>query len=77
MSTQKILFWTILLCSGLMACNPISESNSQKPISAANLNLPDGFMAELLYAPSAQAQGSWVSITKDDKGRLITSDQYG
>lgn len=34
-------------------------------------------MAELLYAPSAQEQGSWVSITTDNKGRLITSDQYG
>ncbi|MEM8898091.1 MAG: c-type cytochrome [Bacteroidota bacterium] len=77
MSNQKMLFWTILLCSGLTACNPVPDPNSQKPISASSLSMPDGFMAELLYAPSVQKQGSWVSITTDHKGRLITSDQYG
>src|SRR5688572_2276698 len=41
------------------------------------LKLSDGFRAEHLYSPSANEQGSWVSMTFDDKGRLITSDQYG
>jgi putative heme-binding domain-containing protein len=39
--------------------------------------LPEGFMIEHLYSPSENEQGSWVSITKDDQGRLIASDQYG
>jgi putative heme-binding domain-containing protein len=41
------------------------------------LKLPEGFRAEHLYSPSANEQGSWVSMTFDNKGRLITSDQYG
>jgi putative heme-binding domain-containing protein len=41
------------------------------------LKLPEGFRAELLYTPSEHQQGSWVAMTFDDKGRMITSDQYG
>ncbi|HEX6223256.1 MAG TPA: c-type cytochrome, partial [Chryseolinea sp.] len=41
------------------------------------LKLMEGFRAEHLYSPSANEQGSWVSMTFDNKGRLITSDQYG
>ena len=41
------------------------------------LKLPEGFEAELLYSPGEHDQGSWVAMTFDDKGRMITSDQYG
>ena len=41
------------------------------------LKLPDGFKADHLYSPSEAKNGSWVSMTFDDKGRMITSDQYG
>ena len=41
------------------------------------LKLPEGFKAEHLYSPSAESNGSWVSMTFDNKGRMITSDQYG
>jgi putative heme-binding domain-containing protein len=41
------------------------------------LKLPEGFKAEHLFSPSEEKNGSWVSMTFDDKGRLITSDQYG
>jgi putative heme-binding domain-containing protein len=34
-------------------------------------------VAELLYSPGENDQGSWVAMTFDDKGRMITSDQYG
>jgi len=37
--------------------------------------LPPGFQVELLYTVPKNEQGSWVSITFDDKGRLIASDQ--
>ena len=43
----------------------------------ANLKLPQGFKAERLYGPSDQGDGSWVSMTFDNKGRIIASDQYG
>ncbi len=36
-----------------------------------------GFQVELLYSVPMQAQGSWVSMTVDPKGRLIVCDQYG
>lgn len=41
------------------------------------LKLPVGFKAEHLYSPGDNNQGSWVAMTFDDKGRMITSDQYG
>ncbi|REA64050.1 heme-binding protein [Dyadobacter luteus] len=41
------------------------------------IKLPTGFKAEHLYSPSESKNGSWVSMAFDDKGRLITSDQYG
>ena len=43
----------------------------------AKLKLPAGFRAEHLYSPSENKQGSWVAMTFDNKGRMITSDQYG
>ena len=41
------------------------------------LKLPPGFKAEHLYSPADNNQGSWVAMTFDNKGRMITSDQYG
>ncbi len=35
------------------------------------------FKVELLYSVPRETQGSWVNLTVDPKGRLITSDQYG
>ncbi len=37
----------------------------------------DGFEVELVYEVPSETQGSWVSLTVDPKGRLITCDQYG
>ena len=42
----------------------------------AKLKLPDGFVGELVYEVPSK-QGSWVCLTTDPQGRLITSDQYG
>ncbi len=41
------------------------------------LNLLPGFRAEHLYSPSENGRGSWVAMAFDDRGRMITSDQYG
>jgi len=43
----------------------------------AKLKLPEGFHADRLYGPSENGEGSWVSMTFDNKGRMIASDQYG
>ncbi len=42
-----------------------------------DLDLPEGFSAKVVYSVPVKEQGSWVSITTDPKGRLITSSQYG
>lgn len=44
---------------------------------AADIQLVPGFAVELLYTVPKAEQGSWVTITEDPKGRLITGDQYG
>jgi putative heme-binding domain-containing protein len=43
----------------------------------ATIQVPAGFKVELLYTVPKTDQGSWVGITVDPKGRLITCDQYG
>ncbi len=53
---------------------------SQKPstaLSPLDIRLPPGFRAELVYSVPLKTEGSWVCLTVDDQGRLITSDQYG
>ncbi len=45
--------------------------------SGDKLKVPKGFKAELIYSVPRETQGSWVNLTVDPKGRLITSDQYG
>lgn len=41
------------------------------------IRLLPGFKLEHLISPSDAQIGSWVSMTFDDRGRLICSDQYG
>ena len=41
------------------------------------IRLQPGFKIEHLLSPSDENIGSWVSMTFDDKGRMICSDQYG
>lgn len=45
------------------------------PLEPADISVVDGFKVELLYTVPKDEQGSWVSLTKDDKGRLLASDQ--
>lgn len=49
-------------------------SNSPKSIPVTTL---PGFKAEKIYDVNKASQGSWVGMTVDPKGRLITTDQYG
>ncbi len=69
----------VLLCFILIiGCRdsaPLEESPSDPKLAA--LQLPQGFKAERLFGPSEMEEGSWVSMTFDNKGRLICSDQYG
>ncbi|MDQ3534899.1 MAG: heme-binding protein, partial [Bacteroidota bacterium] len=71
----------IVLIFSITSCFRVGE-NESSDIEAINpkidkLKLPSGFHAEHLYSPSENEMGSWVSMTFDPQGRLITSDQYG
>ena len=41
------------------------------------LQVPEGFEVDLVYSVPLEEQGSWVAVTPDSAGRLITSDQFG
>ena len=41
------------------------------------IKVAKGFKVELLYSVPKEQEGSWVSMTQDDKSRMICSDQYG
>lgn len=57
--------------------NSGSKGGSQAVAAPESLQLPQGFKAELLYTVPKDSQGSWVGLTVDPKGRLLTTDQYG
>ena len=53
------------------------RGGSQGATAPETLQVPPGFKVELLYTVPKAEQGSWVSMTVDAKGRLITGDQNG
>lgn len=61
---------------GSVALTSATGSGSQATAPEAIKALP-GFQVELLYSVPKDQQGSWVSLTADDKGRLIACDQGG
>lgn len=72
-----IALFAVLLSSSCKQDTALSGSAADTKAKLEKLKLQEGFRAEHLYSPSANEQGSWVSMTFDNKGRLITSDQYG
>jgi uncharacterized lipoprotein NlpE involved in copper resistance len=64
----------------LFCCNNAKEPNPDKKGATdpkiANLKRPSDFHDEHLYSPGENEQGSWVAMTFDDKGRMITCDQF-
>ncbi len=55
---------------------PESGEGGTSEDKTADYQVAPGFSLERIYQVPAE-QGSWVSITPDDKGRLYCSDQYG
>src|SRR5690606_9320263 len=66
-----------LIASVMVACSKEKEIAGPGHPKVEELNLLSGFKAEHLYSPGEEEQGSWVAMTFDDKGRMITADQYG
>ena len=66
----------LYLVSHLLSLFAVSICHAEAT-PAGQVRLIDGFRAELLYSVPRDREGSWVSLTVDDRGRLIASDQYG
>ena len=64
------------ICSALVLNSRFTTSKATNS-KTDKLRLQDGFKAEHLFSPSDHNMGSWVSMAFDNKGRMITSDQYG
>lgn len=64
---------------GIGPWNQVALVPGQRPKAQAtplgSITAVPGFEVELLYSVPKQSQGSWVSLTTDNKGRLIVSDQ--
>jgi putative heme-binding domain-containing protein len=54
---------------------PSGREQTATPVE--RIRVKKDFRVELLYSVPRATQGSWVSMTVDPKGRLITSDQSG
>lgn len=52
-------------------------ASSSEVVQPADIKMAPGFKVELLHTVNNEQEGSWVSLTVDDKGRIIASDQYG
>jgi putative heme-binding domain-containing protein len=72
---KRLLFFPLIV-GVLFSCSNEKASDTGNP-KIDKLKLPADFKVDHLYSPSENQQGSWVAMTFDDKGRLITSDQYG
>ena len=66
----RLMFHLLLLISTL-------TPRAFAQIKPVEFVLPDGFVAEQVYEVPNSKQGSWICLTTDDRGRLITSDQKG
>jgi putative heme-binding domain-containing protein len=71
-STMKTALFPLLL----IATSAFAQLADQAT-PADKVKIAKGFKVELLYSVPKEQEGSWVSMTQDDKGRMICSDQYG
>jgi len=71
-----VLSLMLVISCGKQKNDEVTAVGSTNP-KLTKLKLQPDFQAEHLYSPSDNDKGSWVAMTFDDKGRLITSDQYG
>lgn len=51
------------------------STGNRSPLDVDGITVADGFKVEMIYEVPKSEQGSWVSLTTDDQGRLLASDQ--
>jgi putative heme-binding domain-containing protein len=66
------LTWWVLL-----QATAVGDPVAPLQMALESLTMPAGFRVELVYSVPLQEQGSWVALTPDPSGRLITSDEHG
>ena len=54
-----------------------AAATSNEVTQPADIRTLPGFQVELIHKVNKTDEGSWVGLTVDDKGRLISCDQYG
>jgi putative heme-binding domain-containing protein len=69
----------LIILFSISACSDRKDLVTQESADPkiAKLKMPKGFKAERIYSPGENDQGSWVSMTFDNKGRMIACDQFG
>src|SRR5690606_26216785 len=72
-----LLIFILILITGCEKSVTEDETNISSNPKVAKIQLQEGYVAEHLYSPVDSTEGSWVAMAFDDKGRMITSDQYG
>lgn len=75
--SQFAFLLLVILTIGCTSEPEAVKEEAPKTHVMEGVTIPIGFKVETLYKPQDHEEGSWVSMTKDDKGRLYTSDQYG
>ncbi len=66
------------LCKAVLAVLIVSGGSLPGEVTdrTADFKVAEGFRLDHLHSVTKD-EGSWVAVTKDGKGRLIVSDQYG
>ncbi len=61
----------------IIGASPALASFTSEATPADRLVVKEGFKVERLYSVPKGKLGSWITLTEDNKGRLIAGDQYG
>ena len=74
---RSLICSSFLLSSGFLASADTDFPPDPKLVvdSDTGLSVPEGFDTELLYKVDRGKYGSWISMTFDNQGRLVVSDQ--
>ena len=75
--TKSLIILTALSFTVVLGSYTLQRGKGLPGPKEEKITVPSDFVVEHLYSPSENGKGSWVSMTFDDKGRLIASDQYG
>ncbi len=58
------------------AAGKVKASPPSPAAASHQLQVAEGFQVDLLHSPDKKAEGSWVAMCVDPKGRLIVGNQY-